>query len=84
MPTERRRWTSTLEEYRAGAEATAGLAAAELAEAYGLIDHARRILRADPAAANTLLLEALAAVSRAESAQRHIQNLMLKARIGRE
>lgn len=84
MPTERRRWTSSLEHYRAGAEATAEHAAAEAAQLYALVDAARGLLRSDPDAAGSLLLEALAVTGRIESAQRHIQNLMLRARIGRE
>jgi hypothetical protein len=84
MPTERRRWTSYLEEYRAGAEQEAERSAADLAQANELIATARRMIRIDPMAANTLLADAQVVISRVESRQQHIQNLMLKASIGRE
>jgi hypothetical protein len=84
MPTERRRWTSYLEEYRAGAEDAAARAAVDLVQANELITTARRLLRVDPTAANTLLADAQVVISRVESIQRQIENLMLQAKIGRD
>lgn len=84
MPTERRRWTSALEEYRAGAEATAALSADDAARLFELIRAARALLRSDPDAADILLAEALGVAGQLEARQRHIINLMLLASIGRE
>jgi hypothetical protein len=84
MPTPPRRWSSRLEEFRAGADTAAQHAAADLSDAHVRIAQARSLIRTSPDLADKLLAEALASVASAVAGQERIRRLMLEASIGRE
>lgn len=84
MPTPPRRWSTRLEEFRAGADTAAQHAASDLSDATVRIARARSLIRNVPDLADKLLAEALAAVANASAGQERIRRLMLEASIGRE
>jgi hypothetical protein len=83
MPTPPRRWSTRLEEFRAGADTAAQYAAADLSDATVRITRARLLIRSSPDLADKLLAEALASVANASAGQERIRRLMLEASIGR-
>jgi hypothetical protein len=84
MPTTPRRWSSRLEEQRAGADSAAQRAEADSAKIDRLLTEALSLLRHDPEFARQLILEARVAAAQIGLEQQRIQRLMLEARIGRD